>query len=402
MWIYIVLLLISLICGYGFRVNKFIGYRKMYIITMFFIITMVMALRKYTVGIDLERYYAIYYPRFAQVTWGNLQAVTISGDWEWGFCAFCKLLCYLSTDVQALIIATSIINGVVWGYFIFKNSDDVVFSTSFFIMFNVMFTVMNIVRQSLAVCMVIIAIECLKKDRYLKYAIFIGVATLFHTSGLIALVYLFIKRIRFKKSQIIPLTGGIVAFVFLYKIVFLRLLQISFLNKLYAIYLTSVESVGYITINSVGTFVIAAITFAVSVLYFDEKVERKLLCKNTKHKRKLVIKGLPLLRKRRTSWNSETSDIWNDSQLLYGSYVAMMFRFCTFFINVVSRFGLYFYPMLMISVPHQILKIKNKNSRNGNIVIIAYYAVLLFYFLGVGFMRAGQLFGTVPYLFFWQ
>ena len=56
-------------------------------------------------------------------------------------------------------------------------------------------TSLNLVRQSLAISIGIYAITCLAKEKYIKFIIYVFLATLFHKSALICLIVLLIKNI---------------------------------------------------------------------------------------------------------------------------------------------------------------------------------------------------------------
>lgn len=131
MTVYIVLMLLAL-AGYAFSANASEINRKRYLCLVFSAIVIVAMLRSDQIGIDLSHYYNKYYPLFKNVSWDKLQSVTISGDWELGFCAFCKIIGQISTSTQCFVIFTSLFSIIPYAHFIYRNSDDVVFSTVFF------------------------------------------------------------------------------------------------------------------------------------------------------------------------------------------------------------------------------------------------------------------------------
>ena len=107
MTVYIVLMLLAL-AGYAFSANASEINRKRYLCLVFSAIVIVAMLRSDQIGIDLSHYYNKYYPLFKNVSWDKLQSVTISGDWELGFCAFCKIIGQISTSTQCFVIFTSL------------------------------------------------------------------------------------------------------------------------------------------------------------------------------------------------------------------------------------------------------------------------------------------------------
>ena len=362
MAVYIGLMVMAL-SGYAFGANKSEKTRKHYVIVLFFAITLVAMLRSDQIGIDLSHYYNKYYPIFRDTSWNKLQTVTMSGDWELGFCAFCKLIGYISTDTQCFVIFTSIFTIVPYALFIYKNSDDVVFSTTFFLGYHVYMMSINVIRQAMAVGIILIGLEALKKKKYFRFILYVLFATLFHTSAVIALLLLLCDKLTFKKHTFYLLAIVTVIFSVGYKAVFERLLNISSLSDLYGIYSSTGagDSGGYITFHTLGMFLIALLIFIYCYLVFKNEVRWVRPYEIGKScERKVVISKNKIILKR---ISSSKKIYWSESMLMYTTYLAVLFRFSAFIINVTARFALYFIPFLMIAYPHACSKIQDKNTR---------------------------------------
>lgn len=359
---------------------------------MFGLIYLVNALRSPEIGIDLNKYYAPHYAQFASIPWNNLQSVTISGDWELGFCAFCKLLTYISTDIQFFIAVSSAIIVLPYGYFIYKNSDDVVFSTYFYITYNLMFSNMNTVRQALAVSIVIIGLEFLKDKKYIRYTAFVALAVLFHKSALIAILLLFIDVIKLTRKKMVLLLAVLAVIPVMYSVLFNYLLQIPFLSESYNIYESGMHAVGYLNRNSLTQFVIPFATFIIFCLYIKpwRNIENKTISKKI-----MFRKGVLKVRK------SQISEYeWSNSTIGYGIYVAAACRFFVFFVFVVGRLSQYFIPFVLIAFPRTLSMIEDGSTRK--MIRYGMYFILLVYFLYIGFTSGDTLYGTVPYRFYWN
>ena len=189
MTVYIVLMLLAL-AGYAFSANASEINRKRYLCLVFSAIVIVAMLRSDQIGIDLSHYYNKYYPLFKNVSWDKLQSVTISGDWELGFCAFCKIIGQISTSTQCFVIFTSLFSIIPYAHFIYRNSDDVVFSTVFFLGYHIFMMSMNVIRQAMAVGVILLGLEALKRKQYVKFAIYVVIATFFHTSAILSLIHI--------------------------------------------------------------------------------------------------------------------------------------------------------------------------------------------------------------------
>lgn len=235
MAIYIILYALAF-SGYLFGANRNKKNRKIYLFIVFSLILLVASLRDITVGTDLKYYYSKYYPKFANASWNSLQSVTISGDWEWGFCAFCKLLCYVSTDVRLFIVVSSIVSIVPYGLFIEKNSKDVVFSTVLYLGCHMFSMNLCVIRQAMAVGIILCGIDLLKQKKTLKYCMVVILATLFHSSAVICFALILCNYVSLKKNTMYLLAGAIIGLPLIYRVIFERILKISYFSSVYGLY----------------------------------------------------------------------------------------------------------------------------------------------------------------------
>lgn len=399
MTVYIVLMLLAL-AGYVFSANASEINRKRYLCLVFSAIVIVAMLRSDQIGIDLSHYYNKYYPLFKNVSWDKLQSVTISGDWELGFCAFCKIIGQISTSTQCFVIFTSLFSIIPYAHFIYRNSDDVVFSTVFFLGYHIFMMSMNVIRQAMAVGVILLGLEALKRKQYVKFAIYVVIATFFHTSAIIALLFILCDILTFKKNTVYILTIVTVGFSLVYRFLFEKIISISSLSNLYGLYSASGagDSGGYITFHTLGMFAIAAIIFVYcSAVYNCDVISCRPYRCGKYGRTTFSIKGGVIKMHRVTP---DTTVYWSESMLMYSVYLAVLFRFSAFIINVTARFSLYFIPFLMIAFPHALNKVQNQNNRK--LMKIGMITAIIFFFLYLGFTRAGAMWGTVPYRFFWS
>lgn len=165
--------------------------RKAYCIYAFTIFLAWLCLRNVTVGVD--QHYYNNYPLFGNLSWQYV----LSGDFNWyevGFQVWCKLLNYISSDPQLLIVATGIVSLVPVGVFIYRNCDDVVLGCVCCWCLPIVTQWASMLRQAMAVAIVLIAFEYLKNKKNVRYLILIGFAFLFHKSAIIALLLPFINN----------------------------------------------------------------------------------------------------------------------------------------------------------------------------------------------------------------
>ena len=388
--------MIIALSGLFFNINCNLRNKKIYLFIVFGCLLFVGMFRDSSIGTDLSIYYSKYFPYFKDSSWDNIQNVTISGHWEWGFCAFCKVIGYISTDVQWFIIVTSIISIVPYAIFIYRNSEDVVFSTVFYIAYHVYMNSFNIVRQAMAVGIVLLGLEQLKKKKYFKFCIFVLIASLIHTSAIIAFLFIIADRLKFKKNMIYILTLGVIVLLFGYQFIFDTLLGYTGLSDIYGMYETGVKhAAGYVTYHTLGMFVIAAIIFALTVINYSKREYELTAIPQYKKYRSININELKLKIVKHYNYNL----YWSEDFIVYATYFAMVFRMMAFLINVASRMSFFFIPFLSIAFPHVIKKIESKS--NKKFIAIMLYIFLIVFFLFIGFTRAGDLWGTVPYRFCW-
>ena len=116
------------------------------------------------------------------------------------------------------------------------------FATGFF------FQEANLVRQYIAAAIFILAIPSLTDRKYLKYFFLILLASIFHTSSIILLVFLFLSFDKNEKMEKYT-RYGIIVFWMLSVLIALRLMTVDFLNIVssfdyYSAYVTDDNAIG--------------------------------------------------------------------------------------------------------------------------------------------------------------
>lgn len=97
------------------------------------------------------------------------------------FLIFCNLLGKISDDPRLLLFATSLLINYLYARVILRQGDNIVLATIvYFSLGNYLYN-LNIMRQAIAVGIVLNAIPSLIKKEYIKYCMIIMLATGFHT-----------------------------------------------------------------------------------------------------------------------------------------------------------------------------------------------------------------------------
>lgn len=371
---------------YGFltHANRNNFRKKQFVFVVFGIMTLISALRASTIGIDLDLHYAKNYELISSVNWGDIPIFATLKQYEVGYCYFTKLLTYISTDVQFYIIFTSVVIYGVHGYFFYKKSEDVILSSSLFMFFCLFYMYMNIVRQAIAVSILLMAYlifsESKKKvHNYVVFVLLVILASVFHSSAILCLVYLLFDKLKFTKIHMLL---GIVVTALLYvgySFVYNFVLSILGGNDKYSSYLDSEEfGVGYMNLQSIYYVIITLGAFLLGyyILVWKDKTSHKLFAKQ-----EYKVKS-------------------NESFMLYMSFIAFACRLLIFKMSIITRFTFYFIPFVLILYPYAISKFKRRSNRI--ILNLTVYGVCLIYFVWVTLSNADTLYGVVPYEFFWK
>lgn len=163
------------------------------------LMTLFYGLRAYNVGSDTISYVLMFLEDGSQ---------PLNGLWDYMWAekspafVLCEWLFYkILPFPQLWLIATSAFFFFTFSKFVEKNSMDPFFS--YFIFFTIFGTFqMTGVRQSCAMAVLMIAFECVKKKKLVKYMLLVGLAYLFHKSALVFLPFYFIARRRITRGDI--------------------------------------------------------------------------------------------------------------------------------------------------------------------------------------------------------
>lgn len=206
MIVYIGMLIISLLFTFLFTKTEKKTTKIIYCILAIIPFIVVSSIR-YDVGTD---YFFRYAPNYDMIRDGeNIDSL------EPLFVLLIRICLLFSKDYIALFVVTSIIINSLIMLTIFKYSKSPVLSVAIYFLGSFYFQSMNLVRQYVAMAILLIAYRILfiDKKKYL-YIIFIAIATLFHSMSAVFLISLFLenKEIKLKHCLIaialILLIGG--------------------------------------------------------------------------------------------------------------------------------------------------------------------------------------------------
>lgn len=193
---------------------------------------LVSGLRAYTIGTDTRgTYYYIFL---------NVYSNGISGIRDIGYALVNQLSLWITDSYSGVLILTSMMCCGIAMHAIFKQSQNPVMSCLLFFTTNVFFISMNMVRQSIAIMIFIVAIPYMKEQKFAKYMLLILLAASIHAVSIIYLVLFFICQIKMTKTKVVGgcfgvlVVGNMLAGIF--EIVVRR---VTYLSKYFSWYFTS-------------------------------------------------------------------------------------------------------------------------------------------------------------------
>lgn len=188
---------------------------KLYVTMCFAALTLIAAVRSANVGVDTGQF-TIAYTLIGMTPWEDLGSTF---RYEWGFLILCKLLNYVSSDPQLLLVVSSLIINVPVGIFIYRNSPRVELSIFLYVALTLFTMNMNIMREAMAVSIVLIAFEMLKKGYDIWFLVLVGAATGFHQTAPFLLILWPLWRIDFnRRSFLVYCVLALILFFFSHQV----------------------------------------------------------------------------------------------------------------------------------------------------------------------------------------
>lgn len=362
MVLYVGLILSNLIVGYFLKEFRFKSWKKLHCIFITVICIFFAAFRKYTVGADTKQFVLI----FDSIVGSNCNYIQFKNSRiEPGFFYLCKILGLISHDWQILIAFCSLFSLAVLGWFIYRNSKNTILSYSLFIGFQYYAFWLTAMRQIIAISIILIAFEnFLKKKKIIPFLIFVVLATLFHRSAIICILFWPFYMVRDKK--ILYTVSASVAFFLLFS----RDLFLWIVNTFnYSAYIGS-------EFDS-SNFFAAVIKFILSLIFF-------------------IFSAFCLWKK-----EDETKKPNNDMQkfLLLSGFISALLSLVSIQVTLFERVGQYFNYFCILLLPNVLFERRVKNQRwlvalSLHILSVLYCAIVLTYRPEWSYV--------VPYSFFWN
>ncbi len=161
------------------------------------------AMRHLSMGIDLHYGHSIgylaSYEQTAEMSWREIFHINHFG-YERGYVVFIKLLTYFSSDPRFLLTSIAVITMSCVFSVLASYSDDAFLSVIVYIGTPCFVANFSSLRQALAVSLCFFSFRYIKQKKFVPFAIFTAVATLFHTSALLFIAAYFLYNIKIPRS----------------------------------------------------------------------------------------------------------------------------------------------------------------------------------------------------------
>lgn len=349
MLIYIFLIVIMLLLGIIMKPNSNKKNKKFYIFIVYGMLILVGALRNYTVGTDTAQYTSSYkiikYISFSE--YSKLR-------FEFGFFALCKILNYISESPQILLIITSFIIYGTIGWFVYRNSQDIVMSSILFVTLNYYGIYLSAMRQAIAIALVLISLKYLYQRKYVRYVLGVIAASLFHQTAIIMLILILFRNMKFKTKYLYIIIGvAALSFCFANKL-------FELVAKVFAIY-ESYSKSGFFESNYFAALLNSLVSLVVLVT--------GILC----------------------GYLSQNEDYSLNAFVMSISFI---FYVISMKISIFSRATIYFSIFTILWLPNTVSTIKNSKQR-----VLIKYCILIFslmYWIVIAKYRP-EWHGVVPY-----
>jgi transmembrane protein EpsG len=184
-------------------------------LTMF----LVMGLRDRSVGVDIAQYLDLF-DNDRYIVYGSFNKL------EYGFHAYMRIMSFLGLRGQAFIMVTSLMISVSFARFFYKYSDNVGLSFYLHLTIGLFIVTLSALRQSIAICLILFAIDYILKRKPVKFLIIVYLASTFHFSAVVFLPVYFCTKI-----NLVSYDRLFMILLFLFSLLLLKEMLMSFVQN---------------------------------------------------------------------------------------------------------------------------------------------------------------------------
>lgn len=334
--------------------------RKIFLILSTIHLTLIMAFRGISVGMDTKTYVDL----FEKISYSdNIFTVIKSAP---VYVVYNKAISLSFSNLQWILVFNAIIITGGIGIFIYRNSSNVVMSIYYYIALYFYFKSFNISRQFIAIVLVLNGYYFLKNNKNRNFFILLALATAVHNTAIVMILLYPLSKIKWSNLKILLLASSSIIFALLYE----KILNIflRFFPR-YSMYVNgsstfSIEDIGQGNKIFVSFFYLLIVILCLIVLKI----------KNNKNEE--IKKELYLL----------------TAIMSIASVVGIIF-----YNNLlISRIEVYFSIFIIIYIPLLVDYI------GGRTRILLYYVFMIVTAIPMIIQLSHNISGVVPYVTFWS
>ncbi len=321
--------------------------RKFFLYGSFIQLFLFLSLRATDVGIDLPNYF-YFYDKCNQVGWNTI----FSYRYEPLYIIYTKLIANFINNKQIFLVITAFLSLMGPLYIIKKYSKNYFLSIFLFITFQFFTYDFYLLRQVIAMSILLLSLKYVEEKKFVKFAIMVGIATCFHTSAFLFVIVYWLSKLEIDSKKLLIITGCMIGILLFGD----RIINLV-LNIVYQHYVGSTgEEGGYFY------FIVLLFVFLITTLL-----------------KKAFLR------------QQKTNQIWYNILIL-----AMFIQLFAIKKPIISRATIYYSIALIIVLPNVIKCIKDKNLRML-INLLVCVGFFLFYLTRLGNENI-----YMTYHFFWQ
>ncbi|WP_350020182.1 EpsG family protein [Priestia flexa] len=347
--------------------------QKLFLFFACAILFVVSGLRDVSVGSDTVSYINTF--NFVR---DNSISQSLNLYFEKGYIIYNYIISRFFSSAQVLLIVSSFITILLIGRFIYKNSKNVYLSIYLFITLMYYYSSMNILRQYIAVSIIVFGYEYVKERKFIRYLFSIIVASFFHTTAVMAIFIYFLYTLKFSFKRVLLFLVYTLVIYFMFVPFFNFIIDLFPRYTAYESRLDSNNLASYISTIVYILILLLGLTFK----YYD--VDKKEGKSNSLSK---SIERTELEKKKNNS----------KSVLTYIILITVLLTFLSTKLNILARANVYFSIFSIIYIPNVLLEIKNRYLRGLWIYIVI---VLFGLYNLIIFLYRPDWHRVVPYRFF--
>lgn len=327
--------------------------RKVYLVICFLAIALMIGLRHFSNGSGDTRFYCVNWIELRETTFSDFKVKLFEIDLEKGYLIAVWIFAHIFKDYQFVMILSGTFFAISVCCFVSKNSKNPIMSLLIFNCIGIFSFLVQGLRQGIAMCICLFAIEKCKKKQLFKFILLILLAMTFHSSAILFSVVYILQNFKINVPSFMVFTLVVIIVVSLLPKIFQ--FMNTLLNDDYSTETATSEDSVIITV------LIYAAILLVSLLFYEK-----------------------------------SKDDNHYSIFFYMcciSTIMMMLRGSTS--TIVERVGFYFSFSSMILVPNCIDNIEDKPTKIFTNIAVGILFIVLAY-------HKASYSELVPYEFYWR